>query len=936
MNLFQKSTRKQGGKQQKKRSLIRILYVYPILFFFIGLSIIFIYYSFLQIEKYNKEVELTRKEFPEKQRAELKLKVLLLKDYISWVRTHPAGYTIAHIKSKINLAEAILNKLPSNSELQPGLPKWLVDSFNNLNAGSVDKVLLIDKNQKILFPEQSQNQDKINDGVLATNSKYQFKDIIYADSAINKAFRNNSNQEAYVFTKDCSNLNLKIGVIFDLNKTKELLQDIILDSVEKIKYSNNEYVFINTFDGFALLSKGKRQIPPLDIKKSTETNWQDIFNKEIEFAKLQDGGFYTYFWRNKPDMDRTEKTSYFSGITEWQWIIGTGFFSNDILPVIKKMNTDLWNDITSKLIRFIIFLIILSVIAYVIMRFYAKKAKLNILQFLSFFKRASKGFQIIDSENLAFSEFHTLALAANNMIEERERMRLVLSEEKSRLRYMIDAIPDLIFFKDIDSRFQGCNTAFEKYINRKSEEIVGLSETDLFPTSKAEAYILTDKNIIETLKPERSTEWIEFPNGQECLFYTLKTPYFNSENKLLGIIGISRDITEMEETRQRLIMAKEKAEESDRLKTAFLANMSHEIRTPMNAIIGFSDLLAEDDLSLEDRIDFISKIKSSGISLMSLINDIIDIAKIEAGQLRITETSCDINYTLNELLGTFGELKKVSEKNDIVLKLVIPDNSTGLLVITDPMRLQQILTNLLSNALKFTESGSIEFGYSIKEGTLLFYVKDTGIGILPGKQKFLFQRFSQIDSSTTRKYGGTGLGLAISRNLVELLGGSIGVKSNPGKGSIFYFSIPYKPVENKVSKKVIVSPSPINWRGKTILIAEDILQNYVLMQALLKQSGVRLLHAPNGQNAIDIVKSQPDIDLILMDIQLPLKTGYEALKEIKEIRPDIPVMSYTAFALPHEREKSLNAGFVEFIPKPIKVEILFPLIDKYLSKQDQD
>jgi CheY-like chemotaxis protein len=246
------------------------------------------------------------------------------------------------------------------------------------------------------------------------------------------------------------------------------------------------------------------------------------------------------------------------------------------------------------------------------------------------------------------------------------------------------------------------------------------------------------------------------------------------------------------------------------------------------------------------------------------------------------------------------------------------------------MRLQQILTNLLSNALKFTEFGGIEFGYVLQPDFVSFYVKDSGIGILRSKQKLLFQRFSQLDPSTTRKYGGTGLGLAISKNLVDLLGGTIGMESSPGKGSTFYFTIPYKPGVNAPVVHQKLEFHDVNWQGKTILIAEDILQNFLLMEAILKRSEVRLLHAVNGQIAIDMVKAESSIDLILMDIQLPIKTGYEALKEILEIKPHIPVMSYTAFALPHEREKSLTAGFVDFIPKPIKAEIIIPMLDKYL------
>jgi PAS domain S-box-containing protein len=935
MSIFRKEYRA-GDHRQKKHSLIRIIYIYPVIFFLIGLSAITAYYTWLQIYKYKNQVNKIKKEFPEKQRTELKSRVILLKDYIYWVKSHPENFIVDHLNQRIRTTESLINSFSGSRDLSNGvLPDALKDSLEYFNRISGNKIVILNKKHEVLYQASTYKQTTDTKKTGTLNRAYLLVDINTAESVIKKSYSNKTQNVTYLILKNLKEDSINIGVTFQPDQGINVLQEVVLDSLSKVKYSNNEYIIINTFSGYAMLSRGKRQVPPLSINNSTETNWKDIFNKELEFSKMKEGGYLTYFWRNQPGVERSEKTSYFSGINDWEWIIGTGFFTSDIDPVIKQLNAELWNDIINNLIRFFIFLFILNFLAYLTMRFFAIKAKSNILLFLHFFKRAAQGMQIIDSSKLAFTEFDTLAQAANQMIHERERIKSILSAEKSRLQYMIDAIPDLIFFKDADSKFLGCNKAFEKYINKKSEDIIGLSEYDLFPKTDASGYLKSDRQIIQTLKPERSTNWIEYNNGQRFLFYTLKTPYFDSDNNLLGIIGISRDITEMEETRQRLILAKEKAEESDRLKTAFLANMSHEIRTPMNAIIGFSDLLSEEDLSPEDKNDFISKIKNAGRSLMTLINDIIDIAKIEAGQLKVSESACDINQMLNDLLGTFEELKNVSGKTGISLNLVLPEDKTQVVALTDPMRLQQIFTNLLSNALKFTEFGSIEFGYAYQNDTLSFFVKDSGIGILRSKQKLLFQRFSQLDPSTTRKYGGTGLGLAISKNLVDLLGGTIGMESNPGKGSLFYFTIPYKPVKSQPLAKVIkIDLQNINWEGKTILIAEDIMQNYLLMEALLRNSSVRLLHAINGQIAVDIVKTEPDIDLILMDIQLPIKTGYEALKEILEIRPDIPVMSYTAFALPHEREKSITAGFVDFIPKPIKAETLIPMLNKYLQNQD--
>jgi PAS domain S-box-containing protein len=934
MNLFHEDIDFKKNRP-KKQSLIKVLYLYPIVFFLVGLSTIIAYYTWLQIDAYHKQVEKLKAEFPENQRAVLKSRIILLKDYISWVKSHPEEYTLQQLTNRINSTEAILNKYDKEITFTNGsVPKGFAYPFDVLNNSSIIKVFILNDKQEVLYPESPLKYKEGYNASETLNKSYKIENFSLADSLIRKSSRSKKSIGSYLLIKNSSINGIRIGITYQPDQVKKIIQELVLDSLSKVKYPNKEYVFINTYGGYALLSKGRRQIPPINILNSNESNWKDIFERGLEYAKEREGGFDTYYWRNRPEDERSEKTSYYSGINDWEWIIGTGFFTSDIEPIILQLKTELWNGILNNLIRFFIFLVILTLLAYLTMRYIAVKAKSNILLFLYFFKRAAQGMQVIDPDKLAFSEFDVLAHAANQMIHERERIKSVLSTEKSRLRYMIDAIPDLIFFKDTESKFLGCNKAFEKYINKKAEDIIGISEFDLLRKSQVLGDIKSDQRIIESVDPERSTNWVENSNGQKSLYYTLKTPYFDSDNNLLGIIGISRDITEMEETRQRLILAKEKAEESDRLKTAFLANMSHEIRTPMNAIIGFSDLLSEDDLTQEDKEDFISKIKSAGNSLMSLINDIIDIAKIEAGQLKVSESAFDINQLLSELHGTFEKLKDTSGKKGITLNLILPENSNALMVITDPVRLQQILTNLLSNALKFTEFGSIEFGYSCNKDTLTFFVKDSGIGILRSKQKFLFQRFSQLDPSTTRKYGGTGLGLAISKNLVDLLGGTIGMESNPGKGSYFFFSIPLKPSVSKPIKNSNIDILNVNWKGKTILIAEDIMQNFLLMEALLRRSEVRLLHALNGQVAIDLVISEPDIDLILMDIQLPIKTGYEALKEILEIRPDIPVMSYTAFALPNEREKSLTAGFVDYIPKPIKIETLIPTLNKYLQKKD--
>jgi len=382
---------------------------------------------------------------------------------------------------------------------------------------------------------------------------------------------------------------------------------------------------------------------------------------------------------------------------------------------------------------------------------------------------------------------------------------------------------------------------------------------------------------------------------------------------------------------QELTQAKEKAEESDKLKTAFLASMSHEIRTPMNHIIGFLELLKDTELNQIEREEFLHIIRSSGNNLLRIIDDIIDIAKIETQQLAIDNEEVSLNKFLEDILFTYQDLISIEEKPDLTIELKIPDRSASTEIITDPQRLQQILSNLLANALKFTSQGKIDFGYTLKPNNRLqFFVSDTGIGIPKEKQELIFQRFRQLDYGYTRAYGGTGLGLAISKGLIEMLGGEIWVESEEDKGSTFFFTIPYKPVRQEETETVINSPATtIDWSDKKILIVEDDEMNTKFLRIILSKTGAMLSYSDNGQEAVEMAK-KTKFDLILMDIQIPILNGYEATRLIKSDCPSTIVIAQTAHAMLDERTHCLDAGCDDYLAKPInrkellnKIQLLF-------------
>ncbi|MDD2563893.1 MAG: ATP-binding protein [Salinivirgaceae bacterium] len=393
------------------------------------------------------------------------------------------------------------------------------------------------------------------------------------------------------------------------------------------------------------------------------------------------------------------------------------------------------------------------------------------------------------------------------------------------------------------------------------------------------------------------------------------TELYNAFNNMLAQIE-SRDRIRTEYEIQ-LTKAKTKAEEADKLKTSFLTNMSHELRTPMNAILGFSSLLLEEETPCGQYKSFIEIINESGNTLLNLVDDILDISKIEAGQIDIKKEDTNIHRLLEELLLSFNEIKHQKKAGEIALFLENNRNCKNL-ILTDPYRLRQILMNLLGNALKFTDVGNISFGIeSITKQKVTFYVTDTGIGISSEQIPLIFERFRKIDNEKNRLFRGAGLGLAITKKLVELLDGEIWLESQLGIGSTFRFSIPNvisdsKEITNNLVKRSFADTT----KRLNILIAEDESNNYKYLYQLLFKYNVNISWAKNGQEAINLCNIK-DFDVILMDIKMPIVDGYKATKIIKATFPTIKIIAQTAYAGKTELEKVLEAGCDDYIVKPI-------------------
>lgn len=380
-----------------------------------------------------------------------------------------------------------------------------------------------------------------------------------------------------------------------------------------------------------------------------------------------------------------------------------------------------------------------------------------------------------------------------------------------------------------------------------------------------------------------------------------------------------------------LSIAKDKAEESNRLKAAFMENISHEIRTPMNGIIGFIDLLKSPEFDKEQQDEFLVIIENCSRQLMAIITDIVEISKLESTHVKPIIKPCILTDVRDNIVSMFHQTFSKNPNVEFKLNCKVED----IVCLTDEVKLKQILTNLISNAIKNTPSGFIELGCSVIENEkIVYYVKDSGIGISKENQLLIFERFMQVDNTLTRQNGGTGLGLAITKAYIELLNGEIWLESSPGIGSTFFFSIPYngltdesKPKQDKKEEK----SNKQDFEGITILIAEDTDINYQFLEIALKRNKFNILRAVNGKEAVDMCKTNQNIDIVLMDIKMPVLNGHDATKQILEFRSSLPIIAQTAYAFSDDKIKAFESGCIDYITKPLKVKQLLELIKKHLK-----
>ena len=498
---------------------------------------------------------------------------------------------------------------------------------------------------------------------------------------------------------------------------------------------------------------------------------------------------------------------------------------------------------------------------------------------------------------------------------------------------LVQAANDGISFYDREWNLRYTNSAFYSMIGYDRESYKSLNPDDLIHTDDQDYYVKREQALVNNGFFETELR-IRHKEGHYMNLSTRSVLVRNDTGEVLGALTISRDITRLKQVHEDLVKANIGAESSNRLKSNFLANISHEIRTPLNSVVGFSNLLLTNNLPNEVKEEYIEHINHNSEKLLQIIGDIIDLSRLESSQIEITYEEASLSSIVNEIIEEARQVIKRNEK-PIILTVKNHFESLGDLIFTDRIWLKRVLNHLMDNALKFTLEGSVEFSYLLDNQSIVFVIRDTGIGINKENLGHIFEEFRQEFDGHHRPFEGLGIGLTLAKEVIERMGGKIFVESEKGVGSEFRFSIPYRPAGSTKPKPAPIPSAqllqPIDWSLKKCLLVDDNKDVLIYLNRILIDTGVSILTARSGFEAIELIKRNPDIDVVLLDMQMPEMNGIEATREIRKIRKDIPIIAQTAFIFEDDKDIILEAGCDACLIKPIRREHLLTVMSSFVK-----
>lgn len=568
----------------------------------------------------------------------------------------------------------------------------------------------------------------------------------------------------------------------------------------------------------------------------------------------------------------------------------------------------------------IIALIVLAIVSVLIVIFSGKLRRKN--------KELVKRNEKIEAIN------NELVNTNRELSAQKETLSREYSQSEMFYRILVQSADDGISFYDRDWNLEYANDAFFSMIGLDREKYNSIDPSVLIHPDDSN-YVEDRKAALKSDGVFESELRLKHKDGHYINLSTRSVTVRNESGEMIGSLTISRDITALKKTHEELIKANSEAEASNRLKSSFLANISHEIRTPLNSVVGFANLLLANDITNEVKEEYIEHINHNSEKLLQIIGDIIDLSRLESSQIEITYEEASVNNIVNEIVEEARKIVRRNEKSIIIIaNNLLEDN--GDLIFTDRVWLKRVLNHLMDNAVKFTLEGSVRLTYAKENENLVFRIRDTGIGINKENLDHIFEEFRQEMDGHHRPFEGLGVGLTLAKEVVERMGGKIYVQSEKGVGSEFSFSIPYRPAggSTRIKSKLTGSDPlnlPLNWSKRKCLLVDDNKDVLLYLNRVLLDTGINILSARSGSEALEIVKKVPDLDVVLLDMQMPGMNGIETTKEIRRIRRDIPIIAQTAFIFEDDKDIILEAGCDACLIKPIRKDHLLTVMSSFIK-----
>jgi len=538
----------------------------------------------------------------------------------------------------------------------------------------------------------------------------------------------------------------------------------------------------------------------------------------------------------------------------------------------------------------------------------------------------------LDLKNKQIEEINrTLESAKSNLASQKDEIAKELTDSENFFGLLIQSADDGISFFDEDWNLIFANNAFFSLIGIDRETYFASNPDDFI---HADDLMYKDRRL-EALRSKGFYEGelrLKHKNGHFVNLSTKSVIIRNSSGKIIGSLTVSRDITALRKYHEELIQAKVEAETGNKLKASFLANISHEIRTPLNSVVGFANLLLSDDLSRATKEEYIDHINHNSEKLLQIIGDIIDLSRLESSQIEITYEESSLVEIISEVIEESRKTIRRSEK-PIILNVKNDFGENGDLIFTDRLWLKRVLNHLMDNAIKFTLEGSVELSYAREEENLTFRIKDTGIGIKKENLLRIFEEFRQEIDGHHRPFEGLGVGLTLAKEVIERMGGGISVQSEKGFGSEFCFTIPYRPAGSSriKSRDTAKLSMALNWSTRKCLLVDDNKDVLIYLNRILLDTGISVMMARSGREAVGIIQNTPDLDVVLLDMQMPEMNGIEVTHEIRKIRKSLPIIAQTAFIFEDDKDIILEAGCDACLIKPIRKDHLLTVLSGFIK-----